>query len=266
MQAFSIGPFVLGGDRLAFVLAMWMFLGITAFLSWRLDRRFATWASAAIVAGLVAARLGHVAAHAGSFAEEPLRAFAIWQGGFAPAWGAGGVAAVSLRFLRVPRFLPGAGVALGLSLVVWNLVVQLDTASDGRPLPEVTLEHLDGTAVELAGYAGRPVVINLWATWCPPCRREMPMMAEVAASNDDAVFLFVNQGEGRGPVERFLGETGLSLGHLLLDPHSQASRHYGARGMPVTLFLDAEGRMRSAHMGEISRELLLDGVAGIAGG
>ncbi|MDX6751642.1 TlpA disulfide reductase family protein [Geminicoccaceae bacterium 1502E] len=264
MQVFSFGPFVLGGDRLAFVIGVWVFMGITAILSVRLDRRFGNWATLVLVAGLVAARLGHVVDHAESFAQEPLRALAFWQGGFSAGWGAVAVVLASSLHLRMRHFLVGAGVALGLSLAAWNLVWQLGASTEPVPLPDVTFEHLDGRPVTLAEHTGRPAVVNLWATWCPPCRREMPMMAELAAASDDATFVFVNQGEGRAAVERYLAQAGLALDHLLLDPHGQAGRHYAMPGLPVTLFIDAQGRMRGAHMGEISRELLLDGIAALA--
>jgi thiol-disulfide isomerase/thioredoxin len=109
-----------------------------------------------------------------------------------------------------------------------------------------------------------PRVVNLWATWCPPCRREMPMMAELAADTEGVAFVFANQGEGKQAVRRYLASAGLSLETILIDPFSALSRFYGAPGLPATLFIDAEGILRHAHLGEISREVLQSNIDRLA--
>nr|WP_244510698.1 TlpA disulfide reductase family protein [Microvirga guangxiensis] len=81
--------------------------------------------------------------------------------------------------------------------------------------------------------------MNLWASWCPPCRREMPMMAEMAAARDDVTFLFVNQGERRTTIEGYLNKEKLTLPNVLLDARMDVPRHYSTPGLPVTLFIGA---------------------------
>ena len=115
---------------------------------------------------------------------------------------------------------------------------------------------MSGPPIALAQPTGRPRVINLWATWCPPCRREMPVLAEAARTRPDVTILFINQGEGRAAIERYLTSAGLSLPHVLLDPNAQVSRHYHSVGLPATLFLDDAGHVVDSHAGEISYETL----------
>jgi thiol-disulfide isomerase/thioredoxin len=122
---------------------------------------------------------------------------------------------------------------------------------------------LDGDFRSIRDFEGRPVVVNLWASWCPPCRREMPLLAQTAAAQPDVAFLFVNQGESSETIRRYLARDRLELGHVLLDPAMAVSRHYAAQGLPVTLFLRPDGTLASLHTGEISREALAAGIDGI---
>ena len=112
--------------------------------------------------------------------------------------------------------------------------------------------------MKLGDFAGKPIVVNLWASWCPPCRREMPLLAETAANREGVIFLFVNQGESPQTIRSYLARENLTLSPVLLDQALQLPRHYSAPGMPTTLFLRADGTLASIHMGEISPELLSD--------
>ena len=120
--------------------------------------------------------------------------------------------------------------------------------------PALTLAALDVPAIDLSAPSDRPTVINLWATWCPPCRREMPALAQAEKTHPNVRFLFVNQGEGEAGVRAFLQGEELDLSHVLLDEAMAVPRHYGTVGIPVTLFLHADGRLAKAHMGEIAPE------------
>ncbi|MBN0545244.1 TlpA family protein disulfide reductase, partial [Pseudomonas aeruginosa] len=87
----------------------------------------------------------------------------------------------------------------------------------GTRLPELSLRNAAGESVQLADFRGRPLVINLWASWCPPCRREMPVLQQAQAENPDVVFLFANQGESAETVRHFLQGENLRLDNLLFD-------------------------------------------------
>jgi thiol-disulfide isomerase/thioredoxin len=256
MQAVSIGPLVFASDRLAVITGIGAFMIATSIISTRLDPRIGRWSTWTLVSGLVVARMGHVIENATSFAAEPWRILAVWQGGFSWPWGAAAVVIVSALLLRTRRAAIGAALALGIALFSWNLVWQLTNATPSTPMPSLTLERIEGGPASLTSFSGAPVVLNLWASWCPPCRREMPMMAELARRTKDVTFLFVNQGESRAAIEAYLANQKLSLPNVLLDQRQDVARHYTMPGLPVTLFIAADGRLRSVHVGEISREAL----------
>ncbi|MFC4173246.1 prolipoprotein diacylglyceryl transferase family protein [Microvirga sp. GCM10011540] len=261
MQPVSIGPLVFAGDRLAAIIGIGIFMVATAILSSRLDPRLGRWSTWTLVAGLIAARLGHVIENAAGFAAEPWRMLAVWQGGFAWPWGAAAVAVVFAALVRTRRAAIGAAASLAIALLAWSVAWQLTNTTPTTPTPDVALERLGGGSATLRSPGGRPVIVNLWASWCPPCRREMPMMAEIAASRHDVTFLFVNQGEGRAAIERYLEGERLTLPNILLDPRRDVARHYAMPGLPATLFIGSDGRLRSVHVGEISREALAAAVS-----
>lgn len=150
-----------------------------------------------------------------------------------------------------------AAVTLVSGVFVWFVFTTLWQAAEGPSAPRFTLARLDGSrAPAIADRAGRPAVVNLWASWCPPCRREMPLLAEAAAALPDVDFIFANQGEGAVAIQSYLDDENLELENVVLDPAHSLSRHYAAPGMPVTLFLGADGQVVTSHFGEISREAL----------
>lgn len=256
MNAVSLGPLVMAADRFAAVLGVLAFLIVTGMLARRVDERFNGWSWWVLLAGLGAARLGHVALHLDSFAAEPLRVVYVWQGGFFWPAGAAAVLACLVFLLKEPRLRLWAVLPLALALFVWNTTWQLTGGTQALTLPDRSFQTLAGKPHDLGAGSGEPRIVNLWATWCPPCRREMPMMAELAAGTDDVDFIFANQGEGRSDIRSYLARTGLHLETILVDPFSDLSRFYGAPGLPATLFIDADGILRHAHVGEISREVL----------
>ena len=132
---------------------------------------------------------------------------------------------------------------LGLGVSIIN--------QQSRALPDVSLRTLDGEAVQLEDFVGQPLLVNVWATWCPPCVREMPLLAQLDATHDDIKVLLVNHGETEERIQGFLQEQQLSLQHLLLDPLGGLLSHSGHRGLPVTYFYDAEGRLTATHSGEL---------------
>jgi thiol-disulfide isomerase/thioredoxin len=119
-------------------------------------------------------------------------------------------------------------------------------------LAALAVQHIDGAPAALSAFHGKPTVINLWASWCPPCRREMPAFAKAQASNPDVNFVFLNQGEAPPDVAQFLAQHAPTLRNVLLDPAGEASRKLSNRGLPATLFLDAQGRLVDLRVGELS--------------
>ena len=261
-----LGPLMLAADRLIALAAIALFL----FACERIGRRSGQHRAAsrtawlAVLAGIVAARLGFVAENWSAFAAEPVSALYLWQGGFSALWGAGAAAVVLLVGWRAP----GKGVALGALaglFLVWFALTTTLAHRQQEPLPaNLVASRMNGAPVALDGLRGKPFVVNLWATWCPPCRREMPMLIEVAKTSPDVPILLLNQGESAGKVANFLHREQLAGDAILLDQGSAVSAALGTTAFPTTLFVDAKGIVRQVHTGEISRAALLVGMRKIA--
>ncbi|WP_213995858.1 TlpA disulfide reductase family protein [Arsukibacterium sp.] len=120
-------------------------------------------------------------------------------------------------------------------------------------LPAMSFQQLNGDSVDLAELGeGTLTVVNLWATWCPPCRREMPVLQQAELQYPDVRFVLLNQREHPEIVQEYLQQAGLRFNHLLLDRQGQLASQLGAHGLPVTLFFGADGRLLESHMGELS--------------
>jgi len=256
MNAISFGPFAFDAERFAVIAGMIAFLTAASVLAHKVDDRLGRWSSWTALLGLTAARLGHVLQHSGSFATEPWRILAVWQGGFSWSGGAAGVTVMLvLLFLRNGK-LAGWAMASVVAGIVATAATLASTYSGTQVPPTTSVFHFLSGAETTIGGSGRPTVLNLWATWCPPCRRELPMMAELAASTAGIDFVFANQGEHAAEIADYLRSANLNLPQAVLDPQLLLSRHYSAVGLPATLFLAADGTLAGSHLGEISREVL----------
>jgi cytochrome c biogenesis protein CcmG/thiol:disulfide interchange protein DsbE len=253
----QIGPLALATERLIAVAAIWAFLAVAAVIAARLDSAATRAAWVSLLAGLVAARIAFILGNLEAFIAEPWTIIAIWQGGFS-VW-AGAAAAVIVIGVMLGRKPSGfALVAAAGGLVLLHLGAATLIAPDVRPMPRLTLKDLDGKPVEL-GIPGQPMVINLWATWCPPCRREMPMLIDVAQRSRVPVLL-VNQGEDAPAIRSFLTKQGLPGGAIVTDPGGGLGQAVASVALPTTLFVNAAGEIAGVHAGEISRAALTAGM------
>ncbi|QPI86359.1 TlpA family protein disulfide reductase [Rhodobacterales bacterium HKCCA1288] len=264
MSAIDLGPFVLSIERFAALLGVIVFVAVAElFARSTKARTLSNWSSTTVFWGFIGARLGHVIEFWPSFAEEPWRILAIWQGGFSVAGAAVGVAAVTAWALWRSLPVVPAASALCAGVIVWQAIL-LDVAPrEPVALPGDPLATIEGESLVLTSLVAsdKPIIINLWATWCPPCRRELPMLATVAAQRDDVVFLLASQGGTAAHVSRYLAEHDLQPEHVLIDTSGMLARHYGTVGLPVTLFIGTDGLLAHTHVGEISREVLLSRIA-----
>lgn len=209
----------------------------------------------ALIIGLVVARLAFVWQYRQHYLPDPISMLDLRDGGWSGLLGLGAAwiyALLALTRRLAPR--PALLGALALASVVWFGGGRW-LAPSPQPQPELAalaLAQPDGTPASLSAFHGKPTVINLWASWCPPCRREMPAFADAQAGNPDVNFVFLNQGETPEDLSRFLDQHAPDLRNVLRDPASAASQRFSNRGLPATLFLDAQGRLLDLRVGELS--------------
>lgn len=137
-----------------------------------------------------------------------------------------------------------------------------DLPEAGDAAPDFTLVDLDGNSVTMSELRGRPVILNFWATWCGPCRVEMPELEDTQAAYQDQglVVLAVNQAESAEQVRSYLDELGLDL-MAVLDSDGEVAEAYGAYFLPSTMFVDADGVITAFHRGIISQAQIDDYLA-----
>jgi thiol-disulfide isomerase/thioredoxin len=148
---------------------------------------------------------------------------------------------------------------MALSLLIGFLLVaavvaysSISNDSVHVSLTDLVLEDLHDESVSVRAFAGAPVVINLWATWCEPCRREMPLLVTARQQHDDVQFLFVNHRESREVIVAYLEAGSPALDNVLRDSDGQVARQLGASVLPTTLFIDSAGQLQRKHVGELS--------------
>jgi peroxiredoxin len=123
--------------------------------------------------------------------------------------------------------------------------------------PDFTLQTPAGEEVRLSDYRGQVVLLNTWATWCPPCRAEMPDLEAYYQQHqvDGFVVLAVNSQENPDTVAAFLGEHDFTF-PVLLDPEGEVMKEYGVLGLPTSFFIDRDGIMRGVWSGQLTPERL----------
>ncbi len=177
-----------------------------------------------------------------------------------------GVPADEKRTWVVPRWLKEAFVAFAvvsvLAVAISKGVQHFGVAGerarsaveadelDGAPATPFNLPARGGGQLDLAAFRGKPVLVNFWATWCPPCREEMPSLARLAQSFDPQSFevLTVSVDDGWEPIEKFLPgpKTPYRVG---LDEGGKISRAYGTTKLPESYLLDRDGKLRLKFVG-----------------
>ncbi|MDR9394075.1 MAG: TlpA disulfide reductase family protein [Roseovarius sp.] len=114
-----------------------------------------------------------------------------------------------------------------------------------KPVSETPFETVDGSSMTLDAYRGKIVLVNFWATWCAPCRKEMPMLSDLQRDLGGDAFEVVTLATGRNAppaMKKFFDEIGVDNLPLHRDPKSRVAREMGVLGLPVTVLLDRDGR------------------------
>ncbi|GGF69027.1 TlpA disulfide reductase family protein [Alteromonas lipolytica] len=209
---------------------------------------------ALFLAGLVGSRAGFVWYMWPQYQSDWPGILDIRDGGFSPQ--AGVLASLAVLIYRVARSphtcRPVLKVIILTTCCIVPLYVWNSLASRAELMPLPVVQNTLYQSVPMANFSGKPIVLNVWATWCPPCRREMPVLAQAQQQNPDIHFIFLNQGESAAVVNEFLASQHLTLANVLLDPDTGVSTEFGVAVLPTTLFYSPEGRLLYRHVGGVS--------------
>ena len=260
-DAFVVGPLVLPYALLLLLVAV----GCTFLVGKRLagkggaEVERALWHT--LLFGLLVARLAFVWEFQAVYRAAPLDILDIRDGGWTATAGFVGAWLYALgRRGQIPAMRRPLQYALLTGSVLWlvGTIALAVRPGPGQEMPALGFASLEGRTVQLSEFKGRPAVVNLWATWCPPCVREMPVLQQAQSSNPTVNFVFVNQGEPADKVAAWLRARNLPLRNVLLDAHGQTGAAFKQRALPTTLFFNAQGELVSMRVGELSAATLTE--------
>lgn len=260
MHSLSIGPFGLATE---YVL-LWgsLLLGLAILRCFRQPKALRQSAESTLfylfAGGILGARIGFVMRMWASFNLDVVAMLDIRDGGFMPS--AGVFVAVIILLYRLQRAPLTRTLVIQVILITCTCIfpvyawISLQHRDVRMPEPELTT--LAGNHISLANFTQRPVVINFWATWCPPCRRELPVFAAAQKQYKNVNFVFINQSESRAKVAAFMQEQEVNLDNLLLDEGAEAGSQFGVAVLPTTLFYTKDGQLVYRHVGGVSQASL----------
>lgn len=126
-----------------------------------------------------------------------------------------------------------------------------------NPAPKLELFDLSGRTVSLSELKGKVILVNNWATWCPPCREEMPALQAFSEthSEDEFILVGINAGDSKEKVAKFIDDYNLTF-PIWLDPSGDALRAFQNNGLPSSYVIDQNGEIRMVWMGRVTLEAL----------
>lgn len=252
-----MGPVALSWPNLA------LLLGILVFTSLAAKRGLESKGWWILLATLLAARAGYVLEHLEtwpSLGSALLGIVDIRSGGWSWLWGLGGggvMAGILLRQQASALLVPALAA---VTIALLPLGIQQGLSRPAQPdasqaLDQTVLMYLEPGLTQSGEVRWsdlpKPMLVNLWATWCPPCRAEMPLLAEYQRQGYPIVLL--NTGEDVSAIRSFLQETRLSA-RILMDSGLQQA--FQVSGLPTTLLIGSNGKILARHMGPVNRAQL----------
>jgi cytochrome oxidase Cu insertion factor (SCO1/SenC/PrrC family) len=164
--------------------------------------------------------------------------------------------------------LASGGDGWGTPQVLQSLVTisgpELPPAAGSGAAPGFSLATTDGHRVSLSGLLGRPLVINFWATYCAPCRAEMPMLQSKVGAQATAQLVLIDEGDSASAASAFLSSVGVQQPSLL-DSDLSVGRAYGAIGLPMTVFVRADGAIDARQIGQLDERVLVAELSKLSG-
>ncbi len=139
-----------------------------------------------------------------------------------------------------------------------NQAVQKNSTITGKPAPEFVLESFDGDKIALSDYRGKTVLLNFWASWCEPCKREAPALEKTYSilSNNQVEFIGINVMDQKKDAERFLDLFGGDFVNVY-DPKKKIHIDYGISGVPETYFIDSDGIIVAKYRGQLTEGIIM---------
>jgi cytochrome c biogenesis protein CcmG/thiol:disulfide interchange protein DsbE len=168
-----------------------------------------------------------------------------------------------IALLPLAIFLALAGVFM---LQLWHggETSELPSALIGKPVPQFTLAPLEGLTDDKgqqvpglsdSEFKGRVTIVNVWASWCAPCRQEQPLLMELAR-RDDITLVGINYKDKTANALRFLGQLGNPFSEIGVDPRGAAAIDWGVYGVPETFVVNADGKIAYKHVGPLTEQSL----------
>jgi thiol-disulfide isomerase/thioredoxin len=232
MESFSVGPFALPTRPILFLVAVLIAFAVGNGVAKRRGANVERALWAILFVSIAIGRLASLSLYWRSYAATPWAAFDLRDGGIDLAAAiTTAVLMAALLGLRNRAWRRPLLASVLAGFVFWGgTTIALEAGKAPVFMPELSLTALDGNAISLQSFAGRPVIINLWASWCPPCRREMPMLLDAQKTHKDIVFIFANQGEEANAVRAYVDAQALQPENVVLDPTGSIARHVILRG------------------------------------
>ncbi len=157
-------------------------------------------------------------------------------------------------------------LALILAITILSLLFGKKTEIEAEMAPDFELEALDGSKVKLSDFRGQVVILDFWATWCSPCRRQMGNLKELKkVVGDEVVILSIDVAESKQKVQSYVSKEEVDW-IVLLDKKGDAARAYKVKAIPTIVIIDKEGRVREKFIGVTSAEALLTTIESIISG
>lgn len=265
-QAIHLGPIMLPWGLIILIVAITIALLIGEYSFYGYKRfkvtdtqwvvfKDTTWT--AILIGLLCGRIGFILLNLDAYLQHPIEIIKIQDKGFNLYFG---LLAAFLWIFWKNRAIKKSFLIMVLG--IFTIIICLGTYIHQQVIlqyqqfPKVSLTSLQQQKVELVQFMGKPTVINLWASWCPPCRREMPILEQAQKTYPNVQFVFINQSEDAATVHSYLQQHSLNLHWVLLDPYGSTAQKTAMYGLPSTLFFNAQGQLVDSHMGEITHAVL----------